>query len=127
MRPQRRFDPEIAQHPPLAAAGGVRSPARRATPDGGDAESRIVTLRDGARWLITVVARLVSEDAAPGAAPPRLVVRLAPLERASRRARVATVRARSLHAVDDEALRALVMTSPARRRRAVTTRSHGGG
>lgn len=124
---RRRFGPEVQQPPSRSAVRGGRASAQRANPAVGDAESRVVTLRDGARWLVTVVARLVSEDAAPDAAPPRLVLRLEPHQRSPRAARVATLRARSLHAVDDDELRRIVTTLPARRRRAVTIRMPGGG
>lgn len=124
---RRRIDPEVHQVLPHGTARGDRASTPPAAPARSDAESRVVTLRDGARWLVTVVARLVSEDAAPDAASPRLVVRLEPHRRSPRAARVATVRARSLHAVDDEELRRLVTTFPARRRRAVTIRMPGGG
>lgn len=127
MGARHRFGPEVHQALPRGTARGGRASMPRATPASSDAESRVVTLRDGARWLVTVVARLVSEDAAADAAPPRLVLRLEPHQRSPRATRVATVRARSLHAVDDEELRRLVTTFPARRRRAVTTRMPGGG
>jgi hypothetical protein len=76
--------------------------------------ARVVTLDDGTRWLATVVARLVSEDMIVGFGSARLLVRLESLTFPERPAQVATVRARELHSVDDEVLRALVATSAAR-------------
>jgi hypothetical protein len=76
--------------------------------------ARVITLDDGTRWLATVVARLVSEDMIYGYGSARLLVRLESLTFPDRPARVATVRARELHSVDDEALRALVATSAVR-------------
>src|SRR5947209_12302735 len=73
--------------------------------------ARVVTLDDGTRWLVTVVARLVSEDMIIGSGSARLLVRLESLTFPDRPARVATVRARELHSVDDEVLRALAATS----------------
>lgn len=76
--------------------------------------ARVVTLDDGTRWLATVVARLVSEDMIIGYGSARLLVRLESLTFPDRPARVATVRARALHSVDDEVLRALAATSAVR-------------
>src|SRR5437868_204559 len=76
--------------------------------------ARVVTLDDGTRWLATVVARLVSEDMIVGFGSARLLVRLESLSFPERPAQVATVRARELHSVDDEVLRALVATSAVR-------------
>jgi hypothetical protein len=75
---------------------------------------RVITLDDGTRWLATVVARLVSEDIVFGYGSARLLVRLESLTFPERPARVATVRARVLHSVDDEVLRAIAATSAAR-------------
>lgn len=77
-------------------------------------DARILSLRDGARWLVTVVARVVSEDAAAQVVSARLVVRFEPLGAPPRATRVAILRARSLHAVDDDTLGAVV-TRRARR------------
>ena len=76
--------------------------------------ARVVTLDDGTRWLATVVARLVSEDMIIGQGSAQLLVRLESLTFPEIPARVATVRARELHSVDDEVLRALAATSAAR-------------
>jgi hypothetical protein len=76
--------------------------------------ARVVTLDDGTRWLATVVARLVSEDMVIGQGSARLLVRLESLSYPEIPARVATVRARELHSVNDEVLRALAATSEAR-------------
>ncbi|HEY8794839.1 MAG TPA: hypothetical protein VIM15_07810 [Gemmatimonadaceae bacterium] len=76
--------------------------------------ARVVTLDDGTRWQATVVARLVSEDTLTGFGSARLLVRLESLTYPDRPARVATVRARALHSVDDEVLRALAATSAVR-------------
>jgi hypothetical protein len=73
--------------------------------------ARVVTLDDGTRWLATVVARLVSEDMVIGHGSARLLVRLESLTCPELPARVATVRARELHSVDDEVLRALAATA----------------
>jgi hypothetical protein len=76
--------------------------------------ARVITLDDGTRWLATVVARLVSEDMVFGYGSARLLVRLESLTFPERPVRVATVRARALHSVDDEVLRALAATSAVR-------------
>jgi hypothetical protein len=85
-----------------------RAPAEPTEP------ARIVTLDDGTRWLATVVARLVSEDMVIGQGSARLLVRLESLNYPEIPARVATVRARELHSVNDDVLRALAATSEAR-------------
>lgn len=87
---------------PANASGGPTDPAR------------VVTLDDGTRWLVTVVARLVSEDMVMGYGSARLIVRLESLTFPEYPARVATVRARELHSVDDEVLRALAAASAVR-------------
>jgi hypothetical protein len=96
----------------------LRDAANRSTPGHAPAEptdpARVVTLDDGTRWLATVVARLVSEDMIMGQGSARLLVRLESLSSPEIPARVATVRARELHSVDDEVLRALAATSAAR-------------
>lgn len=96
----------------------TRVNANASTPANAQDEStdpaRVVTLDDGTRWLATVVARLVSEDMVFGYGSARLLVRLESLTFPERPARVATVRARELHSVDDEVLRALAATSAVR-------------
>ena len=95
-----------------------RADANASAPANAPAEptdpARVVTLDDGTRWLATVVARLVSEDMVLGYGSARLLVRLESLTFPERPARVATVRARELHSVDDEVLRALAATSAVR-------------
>lgn len=85
------------------------SPRARAGYPAPPAESRVVMLADGTRVLVTVVARLRLEDAAASPEGARLVVRLEWLTPACtrRQARIVTVRAASLLAVDDDALRQL--------------------
>ncbi len=102
----RRISCGEAEHEPPA----VIAPASPS------AEARVITLRGGARWLVTVVARLVSEDLESGTESARLVVRFECLSQPHRPVRVATVRARTLHSVDDETLCALA-SSPAARAR----------
>jgi hypothetical protein len=93
----------------------------RGTDDGAHAEpsdpARVVTLDDGTRWLVTVVARLVSEDRLTGCGSARLLVRIDSLTQSDRPSRVASVRARALHSVEDEALRALAAPSESLDRR----------
>ncbi len=105
---------DIRRPTPLPSAtreeAGVPEPA----PSEPGAEARVVTLDDGTRWQATIVARLVSEDTLTGSGSARLLVRLRSLTFPDRPARVATVRARELHSVDDEVLRALVATSAVR-------------
>lgn len=76
--------------------------------------ARVVTLDDGTRWLVTVVARLVSEDTRTGCGSARLIVRIDSLAHSAYQSRVASVRARALHSVDEEALRALAAPSESR-------------
>jgi hypothetical protein len=96
----------------------LRGAANASAPEYAPAEprdpARVVTLDDGTRWLATVVARLVSEDMVMGQGSARLLVRLESLTEPGIPARVATVRARELHSVDDDVLRALAATSEAR-------------
>jgi hypothetical protein len=96
----------------------LRDAAKTSVPEHAPAEpndpARVVTLDDGTRWLATVVARLVSEDMVTGQGSARLLVRLQSLTSPEIPARVATVRARELHSVDDEILRALAATSDVR-------------
>ncbi|HSU95418.1 MAG TPA: hypothetical protein VLI43_17045 [Gemmatimonadaceae bacterium] len=96
----------------------LRGAANASAPEYAPAEprdpARVVTLDDGTRWLVTVVARLVSEDMVIGEGSARLLVRLESLTAPGLPVRVATVRARALHSVDDEALRALAATPEAR-------------
>lgn len=70
-------------------------------------ETRHITLRDGARSQVTVIARLVSDDVEAGQESACLVLRFDCAVSCRRPARVVTVRARSLHAVDERALRRL--------------------
>ncbi len=101
-----------------AARDGVNAGAPEIAPEIAPVEpteaARVVTLDDGTRWQATVVARLVSEDMLTGYGSVRLLVRLDSLTFPDRPARVATVRARALHSVDDEVLRALAATSAVR-------------
>jgi len=96
----------------------LRDAANTSVPERAPAEptdsARVITLDDGTRWLATVVARLVSEDMIMGQGSARLLVRLQSLTAPETPARVATVRARALHSVDDEVLRALAGTSEGR-------------
>jgi hypothetical protein len=107
-------------HRSIACGPDVRAPLTEVAPARPDAETRVVTLRGGSRWLVTVVARLCSEDPAAGIRTARLVLRLECLTQPHRPVRVATVRARALHSVDDETLRALASV-PATR----STSEHG--
>lgn len=81
-----------------------------------DAETRIISLSGGVDWLVTVVARLVSEDGGRGAERARLVVRIECLTHPYRTVRVATVHARTLRTVDERRLRMLVRVPAARSR-----------
>jgi hypothetical protein len=96
----------------------LRGAANASAPEYTPAElrdpARVVTLDDGTRWLVTVVARLVSEDMVIGQGSARLLVRLQSLTAPELPVRVATVRARELHSVDDEVLRVLAATPEAR-------------
>jgi len=86
--------------------------------DGAPAEpsepARVVTLDDGTRWLVTVVARLVSEDTLTGRGSARLIVRIDSVAQSGYPSRVASVRARALHSADEEALRALAVPPESR-------------
>ena len=103
----------------LRSAGrdGVDAGAPEHAPAEPTEPARVVTLDDGTRWQATVVARLVSEDTLTGLGSARLLVRLESLTFPDRPAQVATVRARALHSVDDEVLRALAATSAVRNAR----------
>ena len=99
---------------PSAERSGVEIGAPEIAPAEPTEAARVVTLDDGTRWQATVVARLVSEDTLTGDGSARLLVRLQSLTFPDRPARVATVRARALHSVDDEVLCALAATSAVR-------------
>lgn len=116
----RRRVRRTALHRSISCGPEARAPLTEVAPARPDAETRVVTLRGGSRWLVTVVARLCSEDVAAGVETARLVLRLECLTQPHRPVRVATVRARVLHSVDDEALRALASV-PATR----STPEHG--
>jgi hypothetical protein len=106
----------IRRTPPLPSAsraGGETGVPEMAPAEPAE-EARVVTLDDGTRWQVTVVARLVSEDTVTGYGSARLLVRLDSMTFPDRPQRVATVRARELHSVEDEVLRALVATSAVR-------------
>jgi hypothetical protein len=104
----------LTQPPRSSQREGVDVGVPATAPDEHMDSARVVTLDDGTRWLATVVARLVSEDTLTGEGSARLIVRLVSLTFPDRPARVATVRARELHSVDDEVLRALAATPAVR-------------
>lgn len=108
-RNSRRTSPLRSAQRSVADAG-----VRENTPAEPTETARVVTLDDGTRWQATVVARLVSEDTLTGYGSARLLVRLDSLTFPDRPSRVVTVRARALHSVDDEVLRALAATSAVR-------------
>ena len=95
-----------------------RSASCSGADDGAPAEpsepARVVTLDDGTRWLVTVVARLVSEDTLTGRGSARLIVRIDSVAQSGYPSRVASVRARALHSADEEALRALAVPPESR-------------
>lgn len=101
----------------------ARAVSVTAPPD--DAETRIISLSGGVDWLVTVVARLVSEDVGRGTA--RLVVRIECLTHPYRTVRVATVRARTLRTVDERRLRTLVRVPAVRSRYPAAGRRPRGG
>ena len=73
-----------------------------------DAESppaRVIASRAGASWLVTVVARMTSEDVATGAVTGRLVLRFECMSSPERSDRIVTVRAASLDDLGDDTLR----------------------
>jgi hypothetical protein len=96
------------------ACGGAEYGATVVAPPEPSEPARVITLDDGTRWLVTVVARMVSEDAITGCGSARLLVRIDSLTVSGRPSRVASVRARALHSVDDEVLRAVAATSAPR-------------
>ncbi len=100
-----------------ALRDGVDAGAPEHAPAEPTEPARVVTLDDGTRWQATVVARLVSEDTLTGLGSARLLVRFESLSFPDRPAQVATVRARALHSVEDEVLRALAATSAVRNSR----------
>ena len=100
----------------ISCGGAEHEPPAMIAPASPSAEARVITLRGGARWLVTVVARLVSEDLESGTQSARLVLRFECLSQPHRPVRVATMRARTLHSVDDETLRALASSPVARAR-----------
>jgi hypothetical protein len=101
----------------ISCGAADRAPLDVSVPASPTAEARVITLNGTGRWLITVVARLVSEDVATGAEIARLVLRLECLTQSHQPVGVATVRARTLHSVDNETLRALLRAPGLRARR----------
>lgn len=100
-------------------------------PESADAETRVITLSGGVAWLVTVVARLVSEDAAGDSESARLVLRMECLSQPYRTVRVATVRASTLRTVDERRLRMLASVPAIRSRYPAVARRwremYGGG
>ena len=100
-----RHSRQISARSAIIRQSGDDAASEAAAPSHTTADARVISLHDGSRWLVTVVARLVSEDIVTGTETARLVIRFECLSHPHRSARVATLRARSLHAVDDETLR----------------------
>ncbi len=96
----------------MGAERRVREVPDRERADG--AGSRIVRLPSGVSWRATVVARLVSDEAAAGRENARLVVQLECLSMRRRALRVIVPGARSLDAVSESALRELIEPNPLR-------------
>ncbi|MFN2398579.1 MAG: hypothetical protein ABR543_08045 [Gemmatimonadaceae bacterium] len=71
----------------------------------------------GARWIVAVVARLVSEDTVTGAESARLVVRIERAGEGRRRAVIVSLAAGSLDEVDERTLRNLAAPDPVPRHR----------
>ena len=111
--------------PECGTAACARTVSVRAPLDG--AETRVISLSGGVDWLVTVVARLVSEGKGRGIQDARLVVRIECLTHPSRMMRVATVRARTLRTVDERRLRTLVSVPAARSRYPALGRRPRGG
>ncbi len=79
--------------PPVSAAEDDAPPAR------------VFSTRGGAAWLVTVVARVSSEDIATGATNGRLVLRYECMSSPRKSRRIVTVRATSIDELSDETLR----------------------
>ena len=116
MRSRRRIRRSNRPRRTISCGAADRAPLDVSVPASPTAEARVITLQDGARWLATVVARLVSEDVATGAEIARLVLRLECLTQ-PHPVRVATVRARTLHSTPDETLRSFLPSPRLRSRR----------
>ncbi|MDQ6831064.1 MAG: hypothetical protein M3081_19555 [Gemmatimonadota bacterium] len=67
--------------------------------------ARVISTRGGSSWLVTVVARVASEDVATGAVSGRLIVRYECMSSPGKSRRIVTLRATSLDDLSDEALR----------------------
>ncbi len=94
----------------------VRGPAREIAPARPDAEARIITLHGRPQWLVTVVARLVSESTTHSEMA-RLILRIESLAEPERPPHITTVRARELRTLPEETLRALACAPAPRTRR----------
>jgi len=70
--------------------------------------ARIVCVRGGSRWLVTMVARILSEDVASGSESSRLILRFESMTHPKRSERIVTVRARDLADLDEKTLSSLV-------------------
>lgn len=85
--------------------------------------ARVLETPSGDRWLVVLIARLASVDAAGEARGARLIVRAEPLFGGPERARIVTVRASSLNEMDGTVLRDALL----RRRSSETSRKRRRG
>ncbi|MEP6691374.1 MAG: hypothetical protein ABJD07_09470 [Gemmatimonadaceae bacterium] len=67
--------------------------------------ARVVVSRAGVPWLVSLVARVASEDVETGAVSGRLILRFESMSRPGHATRILNVRALSLDDLDDDALR----------------------
>ncbi len=70
--------------------------------------ARVVVTRTGTPWLVTVVARVASEDVETGAISGRLILRFESMSRPVHSTRIVTARAVALDELDDPSLRSLL-------------------
>ncbi|MGH7718053.1 MAG: hypothetical protein ACREON_04315 [Gemmatimonadaceae bacterium] len=100
----------------ISCGPGELEPGEWVVPAPAAAPARVVALQGGSRWLVTVVARLLSEDVVDGTEAARLILRFECLSDPFRAERVTTANAWSLDEMPDEALRALASVPAARYR-----------
>jgi hypothetical protein len=86
-------------------AAELQSPA--ATGAGEESSTaRVICTRSGAPWLVTVVARVISEDVKSGATGGRLILHFESMHHPERYARIASIRTLDLELASEEELRA---------------------
>jgi hypothetical protein len=94
------------------------APRPASAPAEADAPARVIELAAGTRWLVTLVARLSTQDLETGASSTRLILRFESLSDPMRQPRIHAISAGSLEEMDESTLRTLVARPTPKARRA---------